>query len=242
MDLVRLATVLHANRQVSMTGEMTFERINARAFGEALGIGPQFEGESRGNLKFSATADNWPAILSALQASGDFSMHRGSLGSIDLPEAVRRVRPRPLTLGGRTRFEELSGGITLTPGLTLLPTGLNAGLMHSSGQIEVSRNCKLRGRMEVQMRGRADHTAVPILISGHPQVATAADRWPLTALTARQRPARIRGVLENRRDGVGDIVDVARIERRQTDAAGAHRVDAELVTQPVDLPDVLRPV
>lgn len=73
----------------------------------------------------------------------------------------------PATLGGRTRFEDLSGGIVLTPGTTRFSRlVLNAGLMQSSGQIEVSRELQLRGRMEVQMRGRADHTAVPILISG----------------------------------------------------------------------------
>lgn len=177
--LVRLATVLHANRQVSMTGEMTFERINAQAFGEALGMGPQFEGESRGNLKFSATADNWPAILSALQASGDFSIRRGSLGSIDLPEAVRRGSTTPLTLGGQTRFEELTGAITLTPSASRFSRlSLDAGLMHSSGQIEVTRNRQLQGRMEVQMRGRADRTTMSILISGplnSPRMQTATD-------------------------------------------------------------------
>ncbi len=177
--LVRMATVLHANRHTAMTGEMTFERINARAFGEALGIGPQFEGEARGNLKFSATSANWPAILSALQASGDFSIRRGSLGSIDLPEAVRRGSTTPATLGGRTRFEELSGAITLTPSASRFSRlSLDAGLMHSSGQIEVARNRQLQGRMEVQMRGRTDHTTMSILISGplnSPQTQTAAD-------------------------------------------------------------------
>jgi hypothetical protein len=177
--LVRMATVLHANRHTAMTGEMTFERINARAFGEALGIGPQFEGETRGNLKFSATSANWPAILSALQASGDFSIRRGSLGSIDLPEAVRRGSTTPMTLGGRTRFEELSGAITLTPSASRFSRlSLDAGLMHSSGQIEVARNRQLQGRMEVQMRGRTDHTTMSILISGplnSPQTQTAAD-------------------------------------------------------------------
>jgi hypothetical protein len=174
-----MATVLHANRHTAMTGEMTFERINARAFGEALGIGPQFEGETRGNLKFSATSANWPAILSALQASGDFSIRRGSLGSIDLPEAVRRGSTTPMTLGGRTRFEELSGAITLTPSASRFSRlSLDAGLMHSSGQIEVARNRQLQGRMEVQMRGRTDHTTMSILISGplnSPQTQTAAD-------------------------------------------------------------------
>ena len=150
-----------------MAGEIAFDRINTGKLGEALGIGGQFEGDATGKLRFVATSEAWSTVLTSLQASGEFSMHRGSLGGIDLPEAVRRVSTTPATLGGRTRFEDLSGGIVLTPGTTRFSRlVLNAGLMQSSGQIEVSRELQLRGRMEVQMRGRADHTAVPILISG----------------------------------------------------------------------------
>jgi hypothetical protein len=165
--LVRGTTVLRGSERPTMAGEISFERINVTRFGEALGIGRQFEGEARGKLKFSASADSWSVMLPALQATGDFTIQRGSLGGIDLPEAVRRVSAAPLTLGGRTRFEELSGVISLTPGAWRFSRlVLNAGLMHSSGQIEVSRDLQLRGRMDVQMRGRADHTAMPILISG----------------------------------------------------------------------------
>ena len=165
--LVRGATILHADPQPGMAGEIAFDRINTGKLGEALGIGGQFEGDATGKLRFVATSEAWSTVLPSLQASGEFSMHRGSLGGIDLPEAVRRVSTTPATLGGRTRFEDLSGGIVLTPGTTRFSRlVLNAGLMQSSGQIEVSRELQLRGRMEVQMRGRADHTAVPILISG----------------------------------------------------------------------------
>lgn len=165
--LVRGTTVLRGSGHPAMAGEISFERINVAKFGEALGIGRQFEGEAKGKLKFSASSDSWSALLSALQATGDFTIHRGSLGGIDLPEAVRRVSATPLTLGGRTRFEELSGAISLTPSAWRFSRlVLNAGLMQSSGQIEVSSDLKLRGRMDVQMRGRADHTAMPILLSG----------------------------------------------------------------------------
>jgi hypothetical protein len=165
--LVRGATILHADPQPSMAGEIAFERINAMKMGEALGIGGQFEGDATGKLRFVAMSQAWSTVLSSLQATGEFSMHRGSLGGIDLPEAVRRVSTTPATLGGRTRFEDLSGGIVLTPGTTRFSRlALTAGLMQSSGQIEVNRELQLRGRMEVQMRGHADHTAVPILISG----------------------------------------------------------------------------
>ncbi|HRF11056.1 MAG: putative protein involved in outer membrane biogenesis [Candidatus Accumulibacter phosphatis] len=165
--LVRAAVILRDGQQAAIAGELSFERINARKLGEALGIGGQFEGETNGKLKFSANSASWPGLPAALQANGNFTMHRGRLGGIDLPEAVRRASAAPATLGGWTRFEELSGAITVTPNAFLFSRLLlNAGLMQSSGQIELSRNLQLRGRMDVLMRGQADHSSRPILISG----------------------------------------------------------------------------
>lgn len=165
--LVRGATVLRAQPAMTMAGEISFERINSRKLVDALGAGSQLEGDARGRLKFSASSESWAALFSALQASGDFTIHRGRLIGIDLAEAMRRVSATPVTLGGWTRFEELSGAITLTPSSSRFSRLLlSAGLMQSSGQIEVSRDLQLRGRMDVVLRGSADRAARRILISG----------------------------------------------------------------------------
>lgn len=173
---VRGALILRSDGPPAMAGEIAFERINAGRFGEALGIGPQFDGDVTGKLRFSAMSDRWATIFSAVHADGDFTVSRGSLGGIDLPEAVRRASATPATLGGATRFEQLSGTIRLTPDTYRFSRlVLHAGTMQSSGQIEVNRDLQLRGRMEVQMRGRADQTATPVLIGGSlktPQLQT----------------------------------------------------------------------
>lgn len=159
--------ILRAERQPALAGEMSFERIDAKRFGEAFGIGGQFEGQAAGRLKLSATAESWQTLLSALYADGEFTMDRGVLGGIDLPEAVRRVSSTPATLGGGTRFEQLSGAIRLTPtAYRFSRLVMNAGLMQSTGQLEVSRDLQIRGRMDVQMRGRADHNAKSVSVNG----------------------------------------------------------------------------
>lgn len=156
-----------AERQPALAGEMSFERIDAKRLGEAFGIGGQFEGQAAGRLKLSATAESWQTLLSALYADGEFTMDRGVLGGIDLPEAVRRVSSTPTTLGGGTRFEQLSGAIRLTPtAYRFSRLVMNAGLMQSTGQLEVSRDLQIRGRMDVQMRGRADHNAKSVSVNG----------------------------------------------------------------------------
>jgi uncharacterized protein involved in outer membrane biogenesis len=160
------AVILRSDGPPAMAGEIAFERIRAQGFGAALGVGDQFEGDLAGDLRFSAMARTWPAILQAVHAEGNFTIARGSLGGIDLPEAIRRASGTPATLGGATRFEQLSGAIRLTPErYRFSRLVLQAGTMQSTGQLEVSSDLQLRGRMDVQMRGRADAT-VPVAISG----------------------------------------------------------------------------
>lgn len=157
---------LRADGPPAIAGEIAFERISAKRFGAALGIGEQFEGDVAGDLRFSASSETWSALARAVRAEGDFTVSRGSLGGIDLPEAVRRFSPNPATLGGATRFEKLTGAIRVTPEYYRFSRLLlHAGTMQSSGQIEVSSDLQLRGRMEVRMRGQADPT-VPVSISG----------------------------------------------------------------------------
>jgi hypothetical protein len=158
--------VLRSEKQPEIVGDISFERISAKRLGEFLGIGPQFEGETTGKMTFSAAADSWAAIFSRINANGEFSIRRGSLGGIDLADAARRASTTP-THGGTTRFEQLSGMFSLTPtDYRFSNLLLTSGLMQSSGQLEVSRDFQIKGAMEVQMSGTVNKLRVPLLING----------------------------------------------------------------------------
>lgn len=164
--LIQGVAVLRADRQPSMAGEISFGRVSARRFGEALGIGAQFEGETTGKMKFAATGDAWFSIFTGVDAEGDFTMHRGVLGAIDLAEAVRRTSVGPAR-GGSTRFEALSGRFKLSPGsYRFSDLALSSGLMQSVGELTVSKDLQVNGRMEVQMRGTVNQLRMPVSISG----------------------------------------------------------------------------
>ena len=164
--LIQGLTVLHPDKTLALSGDLSFERINASKLGEVLGIGSQFTGEVAGKVSFSTLADSWALIFSGLSADGEFSMRRGSVRGIDLAEAVRRASSAPVQ-GGATAFEQLSGKIKLSPTSSQF-SGLllNSGLMQSTGVLEVSKGLAVSGRMELQMRGTANQTRVPISISG----------------------------------------------------------------------------
>jgi hypothetical protein len=164
--LIQGVAILRADKKPTLSGEISFERVNATRFGDALGVGPQFAGETAGKIRFSATADSWTEIFSALDADGEFSIRRGSIRGIDLAEAVRRVSSAPVQ-GGATVFEHLSGKIRLRPAnYQFSGLVLNSGLMQSTGFVEIGKDLKVNGKMELQMRGTVNQTRVPIFIYG----------------------------------------------------------------------------
>jgi len=164
--LIQGRAVLRADRQPGVAGDITFERINAKRLGAALAVGPQFEGEMAGAMRFSATADAWPLVFSAVNADGEFRMLHGSIGAVDLAEAVRRASAGA-TRGGVTHFELLSGKLKLSPARNRF-SGLvmTSGLMQTTGQVEVTKGLQVSGRVEVKMHGTVNQLSMPVLISG----------------------------------------------------------------------------
>ncbi|MBK8524252.1 MAG: hypothetical protein IPL58_09060 [Betaproteobacteria bacterium] len=151
--------------QPQMAGEISVKHMNLVRLGGAMGYGNQFEGELVGGLKFSANAQAWRDILPAASGDGTFSLHRGVLGGFDLVEAMRRGKGS--VLGGATRYEQLTGRLVISPqSIRFADLVLSSGLLRSGGYLEVARNDKLGGRLDVEMRGSANVIRMPIAASG----------------------------------------------------------------------------
>ena len=164
--VIRGVAVLGSDKQHHVSGKASFERINAARLGEVLGIGPQFTGEIAGTISYSASSDSWSEIFSTIVVDGEFAVRRGSVQGIDLAEAVRRVSAMPVE-GGKTVFEQLSGKFRLTPTAYLFSgLVLDSGLMQAVGAVEVSKDLRMNGRMELQMKGSVNQMRVPVTING----------------------------------------------------------------------------
>jgi hypothetical protein len=164
--LVNGVAVFETETRPAISGEIRFERINAERLFATLGMDKKITGETAGKLAFSTTSDSWATILSNINADGEFTMRRGSLRGIDLAEAVRRARKEPVQ-GGATAFEQLSGKIRLTATrYQLSGLVLSSGLMQSTGRLEVGKDSKVAGNMELRIQGTMNQTSVPISIDG----------------------------------------------------------------------------
>jgi len=158
--------VQRADKMLGLSGDLSFERINATRLGEALGLGAQFAGDTAGTMTFSTIGGSGTTFFSTLNADGDFVIRQGSVREIDLVEAVRRASSAPV-LGGSTSFEQLTGKIKLTPTTSMFSSlSLNSGRMQSTGFLEVGKDLNVRGQMELQVRGSVNQTRVPVNIRG----------------------------------------------------------------------------
>lgn len=152
---------------INTYGDVDFERISGNRLASLIGHAAVFSGDVSGRLHFESTAKDWAAVLPAMVASGNFSIQRGSLKNLDLIEAARRSASGQAVQGGTTSFEQLNGKFQLSS-TAYQYSGLliNSGMMHASGHLQNSGKDQISGRLDLQMRGTANQTRIPLAISG----------------------------------------------------------------------------
>lgn len=155
--------VLEQSGQAALAADLTVRHMSVPRLAAALGYANQFEGEIAGSLRFAAQAAEWPEIMRAAAGEGDFTVQRGALGGIDLVEAVRRAGKGSVT-GGTTRYETLSGKLRISPqSIRFTDLVLASGALRAGGSLDVDREGRLNGRLDVEIRGSATALRAPVV-------------------------------------------------------------------------------
>ncbi|MEW5890077.1 MAG: hypothetical protein AB1768_13765 [Pseudomonadota bacterium] len=150
--------------EVRVAGEGELRRANLAKLLPALSPEMGGEGELSAQLRFEAKAQRFDKLREGLRLSADYEIRRGRINRIDLAEAVRSGVP---TRGGDTKFEQLSGSLTLVPqSQRLSDLRLLSGLMRATGAVAVGKNKQLDGAMTVEIRGSASVVRSPVIFGG----------------------------------------------------------------------------
>ncbi|GHU33108.1 hypothetical protein AGMMS50256_24420 [Betaproteobacteria bacterium] len=150
----------------NLSGTVTFERINASKLVETLGIGKKLVGSIAGNMQFTMNSKTWPTILSSIYGEGEFSLQRGDLYGFDLAEVVRSGSRIPRQ-GGMTTFEQMSGRIRLTQEKAqFYDLSISLGLMQSTGHIDVAKDGRLAGNLDMRIKGSVNQIRIPVQVTG----------------------------------------------------------------------------
>lgn len=137
--------VKHASAQVAMT---------------YLLPGFKLSGEMNGKLRFfGASREEAPGF------AGAFTVVRGQIDGLDLPEALRLTRGQ--VRGGTTRFEQLDFAFSRTGATTKLSDiVLSSGIFRAEGALLVEEDNKVNGVFEAEMRSSARPVRSPLRVSG----------------------------------------------------------------------------
>ena len=124
-------------------------------------------GELDGNASFTLRAAQLPLLAKAPQLDGRFSVKKGFINSVDMVETARVSNRQGSASAGRTHFDELSGILVMDGNsLQLHQIKISAGVMSAHGFVDVVSGKQLSGRLDVDLKMRAEMGSMPLTLSG----------------------------------------------------------------------------
>lgn len=151
-----------------LAGSLEVRHLALGAFLATAAAEAAVEGSASATLRLSAQAATVAALADALRIEGPFGVAQGSLKHIDLAEAVRSAGSGRSLRGGVSRFEQLSGQMTLdAQALRLADLELVSGLMHAQGSAQLSRRSgTIAGNARVELKGSVGTVRASLEIAG----------------------------------------------------------------------------
>src|SRR5258706_3369408 len=112
-------------------------------------------GQLESRMRFSLASQGLATLFDSPKIEGSFDIKKGDLDGVDLVRALQSGG-RGVTQGGATRFEEISGTLTLSNGrYQYRNMKLSSGQLSSVGAFEIAPNRDVSGRISVELRSQA---------------------------------------------------------------------------------------
>lgn len=154
------------SRGAVLAGDIETKRLSLARFLAA--ISPEFagEGDVSSKIRLESKADSLGMLADNLRVDASFDIGRGAINGFDLGEAVRSTGRSP-TRGGITRFEQFSGNLQFEKqSRRLTNLRMSSGLLKAAGQLNIGKDKRLNGAIDVEVRGSAALIKVPVAVGG----------------------------------------------------------------------------
>lgn len=150
----------------SLDGEVATERISLQELMAVFTHDAKSTGQLESRLRYSMSSQTLATMFDSPKVDGTFDIKKGDLDGVDLVRALQSGG-RGVTQGGATRFEEISGTLSLTSGRYQYRTmKLSSGLLSAGGAFEVSPNKNVSGRISVELRSQAAQIKSNFIVDG----------------------------------------------------------------------------
>src|SRR2546428_152438 len=151
----------------NVEGAVTARGINAAGFAPALLL----EGRGEGTGRFWMTGAEPAKLASGGRLEGNFTVHKGVLGSFDLSLAIQ-TGGRQVT--GRTQFTEMNGQAIYNAGaVALRNVNIGAGALNAVASADIAQSGALSGRIVIDVRTSTQALRAILILGGtvkEPQV------------------------------------------------------------------------
>ena len=149
-----------------LAGNLDIRHLELQQVSSMLSPGTHFSGKLSAKPVFSASAVSADQLMNALRLETFFSVQNGALYGVDIKKAATN-RIKQGTTGGETRFEQLSGHLTMEHGgYRFTQLKIASGVLAVDGNVNVSPKKELSGRINAQFKAVGTSANVPLNVAG----------------------------------------------------------------------------
>jgi uncharacterized protein involved in outer membrane biogenesis len=151
----------------SVEGQLTSERIALQELMPVFTRDAKSSGQLQATLRYSSTAPDLVTLFDAPRIDGTFVIRKGDLDGVDLVRALQ-MGGRQNVQGGATRFEEISGAVSVAGGrYQYRNLKLASGLLSATGGFEVFPSKDVNGRVFIELRSQVAQIRGNFIIDGN---------------------------------------------------------------------------
>jgi uncharacterized protein involved in outer membrane biogenesis len=151
-----------------LKGSATVDGVEIAPVLKALDKPQNLSGRLNGRPVFSARAASFAQIPDALILDSPFDVQRGVLHGVDIRKAATSLVGGDGGKGGETRFDKLSGHLSINRGTRRLTRlDIVSGALSADGNVAISPQDELSGRINTSIKATSVAAAsVPLNVSG----------------------------------------------------------------------------
>lgn len=161
-----LSASLNWQKGWHLQGKFNTQAIELADVAKSLNKPAKLSGRISGDGSFSSQAQEAGHLADALGIDYKFSVAKGVLHGLDLVKAASLLIKQGQS-GGETQFDTLDGVLKVRgKQLELHQIKVSSGLLEATGNVKVTADKKLSGRMEAALKQSLSLVAVPLELSG----------------------------------------------------------------------------
>ncbi len=151
----------------TIDGQLTAERIALKELMPVFTQDAKSSGQLEATLRYSMAAPDLLTLFDAPRIDGTFAVRKGDLDGVDLVRALQMGGRRNVQ-GGATRFEEISGAVSVAGGrYQYRNLKLASGLLSATGGFEIFPSKDVNGRLFVELRSQVAQIRGNFIIDGN---------------------------------------------------------------------------